>query len=112
MDACAQLNTILAKYRGTGKTWAEIVGAAWGNNESLTATSIFNPARTPYPFAYYVWCAACTEVQIDVLSGETHIIRTDISYDAGQSLNPIVDIGQIEGAFVQGEILSTSQSCL
>lgn len=57
---------------------------------------------TPNVFDYFVWAAACVEVRVDVLTGETHVLRVDIVYDAGQSLNPIVDIGQIEGAFVQG----------
>jgi xanthine dehydrogenase/oxidase len=102
MDACAKLNTILDKYRGNGKSWADVVNAAVAGDESLTATCIFSPKADPYPFTYYVWCAACTEVQVDVLSGDTNVLRTDIVYDCGQSLNPIVDIGQIEGAFVQG----------
>ena len=54
------------------------------------------------PFYYFAYGAACTEVVIDTLTGENRILRTDILHDAGASLNPALDIGQIEGAYVQG----------
>ncbi|MDA8584744.1 molybdopterin-dependent oxidoreductase [Rhodobacteraceae bacterium] len=50
----------------------------------------------------FTYNAACSEVEIDVLTGETKIIRADIVHDMGRSLNPAIDVGQIEGAFVQG----------
>ena len=54
------------------------------------------------PFFYFAYGAAITEVVIDTLTGENRILRTDILHDAGQSLNPALDIGQIEGGYVQG----------
>jgi xanthine dehydrogenase large subunit len=54
------------------------------------------------PFYYFAYGAACTEVSIDTLTGEYLIDRTDILHDVGKSLNPALDIGQIEGGFVQG----------
>ncbi|HCM07771.1 MAG TPA: xanthine dehydrogenase molybdopterin binding subunit, partial [Alphaproteobacteria bacterium] len=54
------------------------------------------------PFFYYAYGAAVSEVAIDMLTGENRILRTDIIHDAGRSLNPAIDIGQIEGGFVQG----------
>ncbi|NSY12852.1 xanthine dehydrogenase molybdopterin binding subunit [Agrobacterium vitis] len=54
------------------------------------------------PFYYYAYGASCTEVSIDTLTGEYLIDRTDILHDVGKSLNPAIDIGQIEGGFVQG----------
>ncbi|EJW13481.1 Xanthine dehydrogenase, molybdenum binding subunit [Rhodovulum sp. PH10] len=54
------------------------------------------------PFFYYAWGAACSEVTIDVTTGETKVLRVDILHDVGRSLNPALDIGQIEGGFVQG----------
>ena len=54
------------------------------------------------PFYYYSYGASCTEVSIDTLTGEYLIDRTDILHDVGRSLNPAIDIGQVEGAFVQG----------
>ena len=54
------------------------------------------------PFLYFAYGAAVTEVVIDTLTGENRILRTDIVHDTGSSLNPALDIGQIEGAYVQG----------
>jgi xanthine dehydrogenase large subunit len=54
------------------------------------------------PFYYFSYGASCTEVSIDTLTGEYLIDRTDILHDVGRSLNPAIDIGQVEGAFVQG----------
>ena len=54
------------------------------------------------PFYYFAYGAACTEVVVDTLTGENKVLRTDILHDVGRSLNPALDIGQIEGAFVQG----------
>jgi xanthine dehydrogenase large subunit len=54
------------------------------------------------PFYYFAYGAACSEVSIDTLTGEYLMDRTDILHDVGKSLNPAIDIGQIEGGFVQG----------
>jgi len=54
------------------------------------------------PFFYYAYGAACSEAAIDILTGEMSVRRVDILHDVGQSINPAIDIGQIEGGFVQG----------
>jgi len=54
------------------------------------------------PFYYYAYGAACSEVTIDTLTGEYRVERTDILHDVGRSLNPVLDRGQVEGAFIQG----------
>lgn len=54
------------------------------------------------PFYYFAWGASCSEVTVDILTGETRVDRVDVLHDAGRSLNPAIDIGQIEGGFVQG----------
>lgn len=57
---------------------------------------------TGRPFYYFAYGAACSEVIVDTLTGENRLLRTDILHDVGHSLNPAIDIGQIEGGFVQG----------
>ena len=57
---------------------------------------------TGRPFYYYAYGAACSEVTVDTLTGEYRVERTDILHDVGRSLNPIIDKGQVEGAFIQG----------
>jgi xanthine dehydrogenase large subunit len=54
------------------------------------------------PFFYFAYGAACSEVLIDILTGEMNVRRVDILHDVGRSINPAIDIGQIEGGFVQG----------
>jgi len=54
------------------------------------------------PFSYYAYGAAVSEVVVDTLTGEWKLLRADALYDAGRSLNPAIDIGQVEGAFIQG----------
>ncbi|MDA9293594.1 xanthine dehydrogenase molybdopterin binding subunit [Amylibacter sp.] len=61
------------------------------------------------PFYYYAYGAACSEVSIDTLSGEYRVDQTDILHDVGCSLNPVLDKGQIEGAFIQGMGWLTSE---
>ena len=59
-------------------------------------------ARKGKPFLYFAYGASCSEVAIDTLTGEMRVERVDILHDVGKSLNPALDIGQIEGGFVQG----------
>ncbi len=54
------------------------------------------------PFYYFAYGASCSEVSVDTLTGEYRVERTDILHDVGKSLNPILDKGQVEGAFIQG----------
>ena len=54
------------------------------------------------PFFYFAYGAAVTEVEVSCLTGEYRVLRTDILHDAGDSLVPSIDLGQVEGAYVQG----------
>ncbi|USQ94702.1 xanthine dehydrogenase molybdopterin binding subunit [Caulobacter sp. RL271] len=77
---------------------------------SLSATGFYATPKIHYdrathtgrPFYYFAYGAACSEVLIDTLTGEMKVTRTDILHDVGKSLNPAIDLGQIEGGFVQG----------
>lgn len=63
------------------------------------------------PFKYWTYGAAATEVELDVLTGSHRVLRADIVMDLGQPLNPALDIGQIEGAYVQARSLNPC-SCI
>jgi len=64
------------------------------------------------PFNYFAFGMGVTEVELDVLTGSHRILRTDILYDAGESINPAIDIGQIEGGYVQGLGWCTTEEIL
>jgi xanthine dehydrogenase large subunit len=77
---------------------------------SLSATGFYATPKIAYdrkahqgrPFLYFSYGAACSEVVIDTLTGEHKVLAVDILHDVGRSLNPAIDLGQIEGGFVQG----------
>lgn len=91
-------------------SFRELTKAAYFDRVSLSANGFYKTPKISWnsntgrgrPFYYFAYGAACAEVAIDLLTGETRIERVDILHDAGQSLNPAIDIGQIEGGFVQG----------
>lgn len=93
---------------GTGKTlmWNNIVNLAYQNRIDLSYQALYaTPGMSnadDKQFYGFTYSAACSEVEIDVLTGETTVLRTDVCYDMGQSINPAIDIGQVEGAFVMG----------
>ncbi|CAB4004441.1 xanthine dehydrogenase oxidase-like, partial [Paramuricea clavata] len=82
-------------------TWGEIIDKCYGLGIDLSAKYMVLP-KAGQPYNYNIYAATCTEVEIDVLTGETEILRTDILFDCGKSMNPEIDIGQVEGAFVMG----------
>ncbi len=90
--------------------FAELTQAAFMAQISLSATGFYRVPEIGYdfatmqgkPFYYFAFGAAVSEVQIDTLTGESKVTRVDILHDVGASLNPALDRGQIEGAFVQG----------
>ncbi|XP_070364448.1 aldehyde oxidase 2 isoform X3 [Equus asinus] len=98
-------------------TWEDWIEAAFEQRISLSATGYFRgyeafmdwEKREGDPFPYYVYGAASSEVEVDCLTGAHKKIRTDIVMDACCSLNPAIDIGQIEGSFTQGMGLYTTE---
>jgi xanthine dehydrogenase large subunit len=90
--------------------FAELAHLAWFNRISLSSTGFYKTPKINYdrstfsgrPFFYYAYGAAVSEVVVDTLTGEHRLTRVDILHDCGQSLNPAIDMGQIEGGFVQG----------
>lgn len=75
----------------------------WSDGFYTTPGLHWNPnTMQGNPFSYYAYGASVSEVIIDTLTGEWKLLRVDALYDAGRSLNPAIDIGQVEGAFIQG----------
>jgi xanthine dehydrogenase large subunit len=103
---------------GAGElSFAELVRDAYLARISLSATGFY---RTPkihwdkhsysgHPFYYFAYGAAVAEVAIDTLTGESRLLQVDILHDVGNSLNPAIDLGQIEGGFLQGAGWLTSE---
>jgi xanthine dehydrogenase large subunit len=91
-------------------SFASLVQEAYRARISLSATGYYRTPKIEWdkqtmrgrPFFYFAFGAAVTEVAIDTLSGETQILGVDILHDAGNSLNPALDLGQVEGGFLQG----------
>jgi xanthine dehydrogenase large subunit len=91
-------------------SWEQVVAWAYQARVSLSSTGFYATPKivwdrvrgTGRPFYYFAYGAAVTEVVIDRLTGENRILRADILHDTGTSLNPALDIGQVEGAYVQG----------
>jgi xanthine dehydrogenase large subunit len=75
----------------------------WSDGFYATPNLSWDPkSMTGNPFFYFAYGAAVSEVVVDTLTGEWKLLRVDALYDAGNSLNPAIDIGQVEGAFIQG----------
>ncbi|RVT85562.1 xanthine dehydrogenase molybdopterin binding subunit [Rhodobacteraceae bacterium CCMM004] len=95
---------------GERYTFEEAVSLAYQNRISLSATGFYKTPGIEWdriagrgrPFFYFAYGAAVTEAVIDTRTGEYRLLRADILHDAGASLNPALDIGQVEGGYVQG----------
>uniref|UniRef100_W5K6P2 Aldehyde oxidase 5 n=1 Tax=Astyanax mexicanus TaxID=7994 RepID=W5K6P2_ASTMX len=111
-NACEKLMGRLEPIRKNNPkhTWQQLVVEAYCQKVSLSATGFFMGPHTGVDwersegtaYYYFTFGACCSEVEIDCLTGDHKNIRTDIVMDVGRSLNPALDIGQVEGGFVQG----------
>ncbi|KAF9876609.1 xanthine dehydrogenase [Colletotrichum karsti] len=124
-NACDQLRERLAPYRekyGADAPMSQIAHAAYQDRVNLAANGFWKMPRIGYEWGnwkdplpmYYYWTqgVAISEVELDTLTGDSTVLRTDIMMDIGRSINPAIDYGQIEGAFVQGQGLFTMEESL
>ncbi|EGC48319.1 xanthine dehydrogenase [Histoplasma capsulatum var. duboisii H88] len=126
-NACDQLNERLKPYWekfGRDAPLSKIAHAAYRDRVNLVATGYwkmpkighvwgdYNPETVKPMYYYFTQGVACTEIELDVLTGDHTVLRTDIKMDVGRSINPAIDYGQVEGAFVQGQGLFTIEESL
>jgi len=91
-------------------SWEQLVDDAWHARVQLWSDGFYKTPKIHYdkqtltgrPFYYFSYGAACSEVAIDTLTGESRLLKVDILHDVGTPINPAIDIGQIEGGFIQG----------
>src|SRR5579871_2735696 len=117
MDACRQLEARLAPVAarieselGRVPNFREVVEAAYRERIALFAQGYYRTPGLSYdprtgqgtPFHYFAYGAAVSEVEVDGFTGEYRFLRTDILQDVGDSVSPVIDMGQVEGGFVQG----------
>jgi len=112
LKACEQLNERLQvyKHREPHAKFATWVKHAWHDRVNLSSQAFWKVPVTGYdfvkgegqPFHYFTTGVAASQVIIDTLTGDHRLLTTDIVMDVGKSINPAIDVGQIEGAFVQG----------
>uniref|UniRef100_A0A182PWW4 xanthine dehydrogenase n=1 Tax=Anopheles epiroticus TaxID=199890 RepID=A0A182PWW4_9DIPT len=112
LEACRKLLSRIEPYqkKDSAGGWHAWIQQAYLDRISLSATGFYATPDINYnfgtntgnPFHYYTFGAACSEVEIDCLTGDHQVLRTDIVMDVGSSINPAIDIGQIEGGFMQG----------
>ncbi|KAL7943851.1 xanthine dehydrogenase [Trichoderma barbatum] len=122
-NACEQINERLAPYReklGPQATMKELANAAYFDRVNLSAQGFYKTPEIGYTWGenkgkmyfYFTQGVAAAEVEIDVLTGSSTCLRADIKMDIGQSINPAIDYGQIQGAFMQGLGLFTMEESL
>jgi xanthine dehydrogenase large subunit len=95
----------------------KLIDLAYHDRVSLSATGFYKTPKIHYdraaasgrPFFYFSYGAAVSEVVVDTFTGEYRVTRVDILHDVGRSLNPAIDLGQIEGGFIQGMGWLTSE---
>jgi len=100
----------IVKFKGKSFKFNSLIKEAYLNRVPLSSSGFYATPKIHFdkktfkgrPFLYFAYGAAVSEVVIDTLTGENKIIRADILHDAGRAINPAIELGQIEGGFVQG----------
>jgi len=100
----------LVKFKGKSFRFNSLIKEAYLNRVSLSSSGFYATPKIHFdkntflgrPFLYFCYGAAVSEVMIDAMTGENRILRVDILHDAGRAINPAIELGQIEGGFVQG----------
>ncbi len=122
-NACEQLNERLAPYReklGEKATMKDLAHAAYFDRVNLSAQGFYKTPEIGYSwdenrgkmFFYFTQGVAAAEVELDTLTGTWTCLRADVLMDVGRTINPAIDYGQIQGAFVQGMGLFTMEESL
>ena len=114
-DIVFNANRIYAGNRSI--SFPELAQMSWEQRVSLSSTGYYKTPKIHWdfatssgrPFYYFTYGAAAAEVAVDTLTGEMRVLRAELLQDCGRSLNPAIDLGQIEGAFVQGMGWLTSE---
>ena len=111
-----------SQLHGGGKSvnWSDVTKQAWLDRVGLSVTGFYMTPEIKYDFttlngrAFYYYCygAAVSEVEIDTRTGEWWLKAVDIVHDVGRSINPAIDKGQIEGAYIQGMGWLTMEECI
>ncbi|MBE2261469.1 MAG: xanthine dehydrogenase molybdopterin binding subunit [Burkholderiaceae bacterium] len=110
----------VAGASGEKLAWADLCKQAWLDRVGLSVTGFYMTPFIQYDFAtlqgkafyYYCYGASVTEVEIDTRTGEWWLKAVDVVHDVGRSINPAIDMGQIEGAYVQGMGWLTMEECI
>ena len=110
LKACEELKARLAPYRaqlGPDAAFAEVAKAAYMDRVDLCCHGWYSTPGiegfgSKRPFKYFCYGATASEVEVDALTGDFQTLRSDLVMDVGTSINPAIDIGQVEGGFVQG----------
>ena len=100
----------LVKFKEKTFKFNKLIKEAYLNRVSLSSSGFYSTPKIRFdkkkfygrPFLYFCYGAAVSEVMIDTLTGENKIVRVDILHDAGRAINPAIELGQIEGGFLQG----------
>uniref|UniRef100_A0A8D9F6H1 Indole-3-acetaldehyde oxidase n=1 Tax=Cacopsylla melanoneura TaxID=428564 RepID=A0A8D9F6H1_9HEMI len=107
---CKELKLRLAPYLLKDRSWEKAISDAFELGVNLQVTKCISAKQTPELLVpYTILTSGCTEVEVDLLTGQHEITRVDILEDAGQSINPLIDIGQIQGAYMMGIGLWTTE---